>query len=351
MKKNKKNVLKMVLVGVGVLGLTGATIGIIKNLNHDHEDVEKAKSIDLNTENITFSKINESKYVFATLENKEVGDKILWKTSSSKISLTPSNDSYSCNLVLNDELNSVVIITAYLSGNEDVYKNIYCTYNASVNTFDKAPEITLNKESTSSLGLFIRNNNGVACDFIGTWTDNLGNTGNVKAGVGVQNYTTISINWVGEASSLTLSGYFKADGYENSDLSEYSRDRVEEHVHTYVEKTKVCGGAKHQTTKACGGSCNLKIEYKCVQCSASASNKDDVVHTSGCTGTIATYTSYICSKCGKVYATAQSGGCSAQETIYRCGSCNAEYSDGAGGCTAFIKYEECSGCGDIKDSE
>ena len=99
MKKNKKNVLKMVLVGVGVLGLTGATIGIIKNLNHDHEDVEKAKSIDLNIENITFSKINESKYVFATLENKEVGDKILWKTSSSKISLTPSNDSYSCNLV------------------------------------------------------------------------------------------------------------------------------------------------------------------------------------------------------------------------------------------------------------
>ena len=179
----------------------------------------------------------------------------------------------------------------------------------------------------------------------------MGNTGNVKAGVGVQNYTTISIDWVGEASSLTLSGYFKADGYENSDFSEYSRDRVEEHVHTYVEKTKVCGGAKHQTTKACGGSCNLKIEYKCVQCSASASNKDDVVHSSGCTGTITTNTSYVCSTCGEIYITAQSGGCSAQKTIYRCGSCNAEYTDGAGGCTATIKYEECSGCGDIKDSE
>lgn len=90
--------------------------------------------------------------------------------------------------------------------------------------------------------MFIRNDNGVQCSYVGTWSDDLENSGILNTKLLSNNTGDVTINWIGEAKQLTLSGYFKADGYVNSENSTYTRDRVVEHVHTFEIKSKECKG-------------------------------------------------------------------------------------------------------------
>lgn len=64
-------------------------------------------------------------------------------------------------------------------------------------------------ESTSSLSLFIRNDNGVQCSYVGTWSDDLENSGVLNTKLLSNNTGDVTINWIGEAKQLTLSGYLK----------------------------------------------------------------------------------------------------------------------------------------------